>query len=110
MNSNIVSAKQVEVNFLGATLEQLRSDIRRLTERESRYLRRLNELEAKTAALPRNILATIFKFACDDGDPFAIILGSVCGHWRDIVWSTPQLWDVLSIALEVTHDQKKALK
>jgi hypothetical protein len=65
--------------------------------------RQLNHIVAPVLQLPPDIFSEIF-LCCIDKDwenprfttsPFA--LGSICGTWRDLVWSMPWLWNKVKV-------------
>jgi hypothetical protein len=83
-------------------------------------LRRLmNANNSSTRNLPNKVLSSIFELVCvpseakmltrfgDLPKPPRIALASVCSHWHDVVWNTPQLWPTLSVKLY--HDLQKAV-
>jgi len=35
----------------------------------------------------------------EDSRPIQLVIGAVCHHWREIAWSTPQLWNVLCLSV-----------
>ena len=53
--------------------------------------------------IPPEVLSNIFQFfISSDSDsepnPYSpLILGTICGRWRAITWSTPRLWSSISI-------------
>lgn len=55
-------------------------------------------------ALPPEIMAEIFLSVCDyipqrrpPRMTSPLVLGKVCGAWREICWSTPSLWEVIDL-------------
>ncbi|KAF5349491.1 hypothetical protein D9756_008912 [Leucocoprinus leucothites] len=105
----LVSRSQDEIAFLNATIRRLDYDIRQLQMIRARHVRRLNELSATTACLPREVLTTIFEHALDrnpnnlHGCLLPLTLGAVCSDWRNIVWATPSLWTCLTVSKTHCH-------
>lgn len=81
-------------------------------------LRRLNDAQAITRILATEILSLVFQhtfpalYLDREGrqyNPrgwfsrrfFPLVLGRVCHHWREVAWSTPQLWTALSLHIYV---------
>lgn len=57
-----------------------------------------------TAQLPPEILTEIFRLACqtfEDGGKLLVPLffGCICKEWREIAWSTPLLWNNVSLQI-----------
>ncbi|KAJ3571044.1 hypothetical protein NP233_g4012 [Leucocoprinus birnbaumii] len=103
--------------------------IGRLRKERAHLQRRLNNLQSRTKVLPYEIISTIFRHICPQFDsqirdldtgsalkypserrisdleevgPLApVILGAVSALWRQIAWSTPDLWT--SFALKVNE-------
>lgn len=86
-----------EINVLDDLIIQLRS-------RRAVLLRRTNFEQSHICRLPSELLAEIFQLA-DAIDKTAgcspskrrhpltpMRLGAVCSHWREVAWSSPQLW------------------
>lgn len=85
-------------------------------------LRRCNVLRSKTAVFPAEILSLIFRHVCPplvstdlhglpgislpsrSGD-FPTLLGSISHTWREVAWSTPQIWTTLSIEAPYPGDK-----
>lgn len=72
--------------------------------------------------LPPEILSAVFldclptseelDYCCKIEHPFdfyPLQLWNVCSHWRDIAWSTPDLWCQLSLALYADQLEEKAV-
>jgi len=73
----------------------------RLTERRTLLLHRLNSL-SPTARLPPEILIEIFRTTCQISEsteqPITpLFFGGICQEWREIAWSTPLLWNCVSL-------------
>ncbi|KAF9483633.1 hypothetical protein BDN70DRAFT_891538 [Pholiota conissans] len=70
----------------------------KLVQRKIHLRRRINALSL-TARLPPEILIYIFRIASQDGErPIPpLFFGSICKEWRDIAWSTPLLWNSVSV-------------
>ncbi len=60
----------------------------------------------KIATLPAEILGVIFEYACAGTDAFPLIIGGVCSLWRDIAWSTPQLWTSLPVTISMDEHKE----
>jgi len=75
--------------------------------------------------LPVEIIAKIFVFATDADIQvishtedrrfimWTLTLGAICTYWRQIAWSTPQLWTTILISLDrrqTTTDFKEAIR
>lgn len=79
--------------------------------------RRINGL-SPTARIPLEILTKIFQIACqlhwqvvDNGfrqDVTPLFIGSICGLWRDVAWSTPLLWDTVLVHISRKHHGTQA--
>lgn len=58
--------------------------------------------------LPTELLTDIFFRCCDDNEltrwinhpslPPALVLGTICAYWREIMLSTPELWSCITIS------------
>lgn len=78
--------------------------IRQLQTRRAILLRRTNHQRSPICKLPTELLAEIFQYADAMDRPSGcslskrrhpltpIRLGAVCSHWRQVAWSSPQLW------------------
>jgi len=77
-----------------------------LSWRRTNLRRKINSLSS-TALLPAEILTEIFWLACqlEDGGPALtpLFFGGICKEWREIAWSTPLLWNTISL-----HVSRKA--
>ncbi|KAF9466833.1 hypothetical protein BDZ94DRAFT_1250912 [Collybia nuda] len=65
-------------------------------------LRSVNERNAPVLRLPPEISLKIFKTCFPDkywdrGSASPLLLGKICGAWRDLAWSTPLIWTSISI-------------
>ena len=60
-----------------------------------------NEMDSPIVhLLPPEILSHIFTFYPIDFDHMTpLFLGSVCRRWREVAWSTPELWTYISVHL-----------
>ncbi|KAF9453419.1 hypothetical protein P691DRAFT_800681 [Macrolepiota fuliginosa MF-IS2] len=98
---------ELTIGSLNQVIQQLDKTIRSLNEARAAHLRKLNEITSTPAALPLEILSTIFEIFCanfdkmqDDGGfyrrnrcsrpPF--LLASVSSRWRQVALSSPKLW------------------
>ncbi|KAF5351878.1 hypothetical protein D9756_007681 [Leucocoprinus leucothites] len=102
---------RAEIHFIDTTLRRLDLEIQQTELLRSRLRRRLNELNASTATTPPEILSRIFEIASavdlsGIGEHIPLKLAAVCSQWRDIIHSTPTLWQSLSVHL---HDEQGAL-
>jgi hypothetical protein len=82
----------------------------------------MNANNLSTRNLPNEVLSSIFELVCmpseakgltkfgDLPKPPRIALASVCSHWHDVVWNTPQLWPMLSVKVYGHNLQKAASK
>ncbi|KAJ3576771.1 hypothetical protein NP233_g221 [Leucocoprinus birnbaumii] len=71
---------------------------------QSKLRRRLNELNASTSQLPPELLSRIFEVANvvdigGKGKHAPLKLALVCSLWRDIIYSSPSLWQFLTVRL-----------
>ncbi|KAF9449600.1 hypothetical protein P691DRAFT_545711 [Macrolepiota fuliginosa MF-IS2] len=81
-------------------------------------LQRLNSMQAATRILPTEVLSLIFQHTCPyiyldrEGrvhNPrgwysrrfLPLTLGHVCHDWRQVAWSTPNLWAALSLHVQL---------
>lgn len=85
-------------------IDRLNDLISKLQSRRALLLQRMNHQSSPICALPSELLAEIFQYAdaidrptgCSVSKrrhpltPFR--LGAVCSHWRQVAWSSPQLW------------------
>ncbi|KAJ3573585.1 hypothetical protein NP233_g2345 [Leucocoprinus birnbaumii] len=74
-------------------------------------LRELNAFDSATRNLPLETLSGIFLLACPsttEKPPPQMVLRSVSTHWRDVVDSTPYLWN--SIDLDHIGPEKESKK
>lgn len=106
-----------EIISLRENLCQLSDAAQRIIDKKVAILRRLNDLESKTRVLPLETLSLIFQHACaprkiprtasgliigrqpKDRRFFSVFLGSISHTWRQVAWSTPQLWAELSLVI-----------
>lgn len=103
IRSSFVLAESQSVN---AALQKIDSEIRNLEALRIRYLRRKNELDAATSALPNEVLSAIFEVVCEIPEDssyqqvcYPLVLASVCYHWQRVVTRTPSLWRGLDLHL-----------
>ena len=71
-----------------------------------------------TRRVPRKIASHIFA-QCISSNPSPyqrafimqpLVLGAVCQSWRDIAWTTPQLWTTIVIVIGPTRDSNSQLE
>ncbi|KAF5358386.1 hypothetical protein D9756_001259 [Leucocoprinus leucothites] len=103
-----------EIESIMEQLHQLEVDDSQPREDRVALLRRLNSVQAKTRTLATEILSYIFQFTCPyiqlDREERGhnpqrwysfrfcpLTLGHVSHHWRQVAWSTPELWSALSL-------------
>lgn len=65
-------------------------------------LRSINQRDAPVLRVPPEISLKIFKAGFPDkywdgGSVSPLLLGKICGAWRDLAWSTPGIWTSVSI-------------
>jgi hypothetical protein len=72
---------------------------------------RTHNFQSAINQLPYELLAEMFTTICHaDSDQFLgdrnrhkkttpLVLGSVCSHWRTVVWNNPQIWSHISLCL-----------
>ncbi len=117
MHNHVNANKDSEIISIRTTLRQLDDAARDITDKRVVLLRRLDVLEAKTSVLPPETLSLIFKYACVPreiptkyGLPLGkdysrerkflpVFLGSISHTWRQVAWSTPELWTELSLTI-----------
>lgn len=80
-------------------------------ERHDTPSNRFHNFQSVINQLPDDLLAEIFASICHaDSDQFLgdryrhkkttpLVLGSVCSHWRVVVWSNPRIWSHVSLCL-----------
>lgn len=77
-----------------------------LSWRRTNLRRKINSL-SPTSLLPAEILTEIFRLTCqseDGGLPITpLFFGGICKVWREIAWTTPLLWNTISL-----HVSRKA--
>lgn len=128
---SLVSTPQDEIRFIEDETRRLDDLISQLRKERAGLLRRLNDIHALTSEFPYEIISSIFRDVCppidlktrdfrteyahrhpyerrssdfeDPGPLIPIMLGAVSSRWRQIAWSTQDLWT--SIALEVKEAQ-----
>ena len=86
--------------------------IQNLSWKRTNLRRKINSL-SPTALLPTEILTKIFKLTCQledglGGPPVTpVFLGGICKDWREIAWSTPLLWNMISLHVSrKVHDSQ----
>jgi len=52
-----------------------------------------------TRHLHQNVTAQRKRRFADGARPIQFVIGAVCQRWREIAWSTPQLWNVLCLGV-----------
>ncbi|XP_006463755.1 hypothetical protein AGABI2DRAFT_120560 [Agaricus bisporus var. bisporus H97] len=119
-----VEVKVEEVLALQAEVRRLKDLIPRLQEETAVLLRRINDAQEKTRNLPFEVLSKIFLFVRppidftahepkiygvddpsrppltgyhDPAEDFHYTLAAVSHRWRQVVFSTPQLWTSISL-------------
>jgi hypothetical protein len=90
-------------------LEILRTQsiLHQLKQKRASLGRAVNHLLSPVLRLPNELSTDIFLHCLPDMNlPFAtnslitpFYLGSICHTWRDLIWSTPQIWSIVSIDL-----------
>ncbi|KAH9475192.1 hypothetical protein JR316_0012303 [Psilocybe cubensis] len=102
-----VVSKQISrfhtVASLEAEMSQIDAMIENLANRRTMLRRRINNM-SPIGQLPPEILTEIFRLAChtyEDGGKshLPLFFGRICKEWRDIAWSTPLLWNNLSLRI-----------
>ncbi|KAJ3486073.1 hypothetical protein NLJ89_g11844 [Agrocybe chaxingu] len=85
------------VTKLEAEMERIGNMMDKLAERRTKLRRQINSL-SPTARLPPEILTEIFRTTCQQSETVTpLFFGSICKEWRDIAWSTPLLWNTVSL-------------
>lgn len=113
-------ASRDETNLIYEEVHRLEALITQLHQEKAALLRRLNSIQSASRSLPLETLSLIFQYAVlpsPGGEEkegmlmstvfapphrnryFQLVLGSVSARWRDVVYSTPQLWAQLSFAI-----------
>ena len=91
---------------LEAEMASVEAMIENLSWRRTNLRQKINSL-SPTALLPTEILTEIFRLNCqlEDGGPpvTPLFFGGICKEWREIAWSTPLLWNTISL-----HVSRKA--
>ncbi|KDR73016.1 hypothetical protein GALMADRAFT_281210 [Galerina marginata CBS 339.88] len=87
--------------MLEAEMTQIEAMMESLAQRRTMLRRRINAL-SPTSQLPQEILTEIFRLAShssEDGprSTTPLFFGGICKEWRDIAWSTPLLWNSVSL-------------
>ncbi|EKM76427.1 hypothetical protein AGABI1DRAFT_131255 [Agaricus bisporus var. burnettii JB137-S8] len=99
--SPVISPDEDSLELISRDIEKLENIIHRV---KSQRLRRLNATSSSVGNIPTEILLHIFQLVCSatktgqgtDSCP-QIILGAVSSHWRDIVRSAPELWEMFTV-------------
>lgn len=132
-NEQVAWAQQGEATLIQDEVRRLDDLIYRLNQNRATLLRRLNNIQAATRRLPPEVLSTIFQFArppidfstritpaeypddpdlrrdtYDHEEDFHFNLAAVSYRWRQIVWSTPQLWTTISVEVYETAAENNA--
>lgn len=79
---------------------RIETRLRQLEVERSNLLRQLNDFRATTRAIPPEILSEIFVLTAAP-----LRIGAVCSLWREISWSTPELWTTIRCG-PTGHDRK----
>ncbi|KAF5362022.1 hypothetical protein D9756_002748 [Leucocoprinus leucothites] len=118
-NMTEASTHGPEISSIREELSHLDSITNDIAWKRAALLQRLDSLQSRTRALPPEILSLIFQYyvaaaTCINRElvlsPFGhqsgyrqrngpfppMFLGSISHRWREIAWSTPQLWTSLS--------------
>lgn len=81
------------------------SMLEKLALRRAELRIRINAM-SPTAQLPAEILIEIFWLVCQPSTNGRLItplfFGSICKEWRDMAWSTPLLWNAVSLHVSST--------
>ena len=94
---------QNEIDLAIEASEKIDSQIALLHQKRARVHGELNEHLSATRNLPPEVLTEIFRLsACrlnlrkpqlySIKIQMLLRLGSICSHWRSIIWSAPSLW------------------
>lgn len=129
------NTQEDEVAYIHAETRRIEQLITQLHEERAALLRRLNVIQSRTTRIPVETLAFILQHACpapdfnnrhdfprevyssdDDGDsvdipelkPFQLVLGAVSSHWRQVIHSSPRMWDTLSLHIKPHSARKSA--
>ncbi|KAF8896876.1 hypothetical protein CPB84DRAFT_1848057 [Gymnopilus junonius] len=86
---------------LEAEMIRVEKTIESLSQRRTILRRKINALSL-TAQLPPEILIEIFRLVSHSPSEtterhIPLFFGGVCKEWRDIAWSTPLLWNTVSL-------------
>ncbi|KXN86722.1 hypothetical protein AN958_09713 [Leucoagaricus sp. SymC.cos] len=117
----VVRAQQEDPTSCQKEVDRLDVVIKRLNEQRAYFLRTINNAQTATRRLPPEVMSAIFLLTRPpidfekrnskinyqtfvsserhlfEEDGFQLVLGAVCHRWRQIAWSTPQLWTSISV-------------
>jgi len=97
-------------------LDDLNGGVARAVEQRRAYHEEVNHYYDPIQRLPVEIATSIFSFCLpllasldvfdvDEGDiaihPIQFTLGSVCRYWRQVVCSTPEMWNILCVHISL---------
>jgi hypothetical protein len=105
-NSYILFLQKETLASLEAEMASIEAMMENLSWRRTSLRRKINSL-SPTAFLPAEILTEIFRLTCQSEDGLGgppvtpLFFGRICKEWREIAWSTPLLWNMIS--LHVSH-------
>ncbi|KAJ3572706.1 hypothetical protein NP233_g2907 [Leucocoprinus birnbaumii] len=128
------STQQEEILYIHNETRRLEELIGYFHEQRAALLRRLNVIQSSTTRLPAETLSFILQHALpatdfssqhnftrdvqlhDDTEsidfsedkPFQLVLGAVSSHWRQVIHSTPRIWDSLSLQIQPHSVRKSA--
>ena len=94
---------QNETDLIIEASEKIDEEIDLLHQKRARLRGKLNEHLSATRNLPPEVLTEIFRLSACRLNPrepqlysikihMLLRLGSICSHWRSIIWSAPSLW------------------
>ncbi|PPQ76845.1 hypothetical protein CVT26_002300 [Gymnopilus dilepis] len=87
---------------LEAEMIQIEQAMESLRQRRTMIRRKINAL-SPTAQLPPEILTEIFRLVCQPHGATTeqpippLLFGGICREWRTIAWSTPLLWNTVTL-------------
>ncbi|KAF4613251.1 hypothetical protein D9613_011004 [Agrocybe pediades] len=97
-----IESTTADMRATAMTIASAEQALKELTRKKYRLIDAHNSIADVMRRFPLEIVTTIFAFAIkyEPGDmPSQMVIGHVCKMWRNIVWSTPTLWEIFRIRL-----------